>query len=132
MKIGLFLRKCRSHCRYWNYGPDKAPAEIEALVDAVTFNKRKVKKMENISDNPGVELAVVELFEGAQSNSKIAGKNWTSFTGHRPMVISKSFVLPHGLTSISVTSTRQGISTRDVLCKVLFLHSLIFSSWTTH
>ncbi|KAI9478581.1 MAG: hypothetical protein EXX96DRAFT_571423 [Benjaminiella poitrasii] len=63
----------------------------------------------------GYRTVVLELYEGANENERIESANFSSFDNVRPHVLSSSFAFPYPVTTMGVTATRNGISTKNVL-----------------
>lgn len=67
-------------------------------------------------ENPkGYQTVVLELYEGAQENERVASANFSSFDNIQPHVLSSAFAFPYPVTTMGVTETRNGISTKDIL-----------------
>ncbi len=85
----------------------------------------------------GYQLVVSELYESAYPNDRgLFGSSSNSSSIYpavdeaeniigAPHVISQTFLIPSPISSISVTSTLQGITTRSLLCVVPDLNSII-------
>lgn len=50
----------------------------------------------------------------------IISTNFSSFDNIQPHVLSSAFAFPYPITTMGVTETRNGISTKDILCKLNF------------
>ncbi|KAI7900808.1 uncharacterized protein BX663DRAFT_562854 [Cokeromyces recurvatus] len=67
----------------------------------------------------GYRTVVLELFEGAHENMRIESTNFSSFDNVQPHVLSSSFAFPYPITTMGVTTTRNGISTKNILFGLL-------------
>ncbi|KAL1919740.1 uncharacterized protein VTP21DRAFT_1671 [Calcarisporiella thermophila] len=63
----------------------------------------------------GYTTVVLELFESNSPDERIASDNFTSFARERPFVMSQAYMFPYGVSAVGVTTTRNGITTREVL-----------------
>ncbi|OBZ86795.1 ER membrane protein complex subunit 1 [Choanephora cucurbitarum] len=63
----------------------------------------------------GYQAVVLELFEGEHENERVKSTNFSSFDNIRPHVLSSAFAFPYPVNAMGVTSTRNGISTKDIL-----------------
>ncbi|CAO3567054.1 unnamed protein product [Mortierella alpina] len=63
----------------------------------------------------GFQAVALELFESKNRNQRSKSDTFSSFAGERPDVIAQSFPFPHVATAIGVTSTKAGISSKDIL-----------------
>ncbi|KAK4519912.1 uncharacterized protein ATC70_010156 [Mucor velutinosus] len=63
----------------------------------------------------GYQTAVLELFEGEHENERVERANFSSFDNIEPHVLSSAFAFPYPVTTMGVTITRNGISTKDIL-----------------
>lgn len=63
----------------------------------------------------GYQAVTMELYESRVRNQRTKSESFSSFAGERPHVLSQSFPFPHAPTAIGVTSTRAGISAKDIL-----------------
>ncbi|KAI8980962.1 hypothetical protein BDB01DRAFT_175618 [Pilobolus umbonatus] len=63
----------------------------------------------------GYQAVVLELYEGEYENERVDSSNFSSFENIQPHVISSAFSFPFPVSAMGVTSTRNGISTKDVL-----------------
>ena len=104
-------------------------AEISSLSqDASELDQQKLK---------GYQLIVSELYESPYPNDRgslKASSNYSSisptFTDEEvlydaPHILSQTFLIPGPISSISVTSTLQGITTRSLLCVLPDTNALI-------
>ena len=85
----------------------------------------------------GCQLIVSELYESPYPNDRGSLRSSSNSSAVRPYaddpadnidtphVISQTFLLPSPISSMSVTSTLQGITTRSLLCAVPDLHAII-------
>lgn len=70
----------------------------------------------------GYQLVVSELYESPIPNDRgplESASNYSSIHGEgipEPYVVSQSFVIPEPISHMAVTQTRQGITTRQLLC----------------
>ncbi|KAF9350854.1 hypothetical protein BGX34_000956, partial [Mortierella sp. NVP85] len=63
----------------------------------------------------GYQVVALELFESKVRNQRSNSDTFSSFTSERPHVIAQSFPFPHSATAIGVTTTKAGISSKDIL-----------------
>lgn len=74
------------------------------------------------SDAKGYQLVISELYESPIANDRGplgAASNYSSIHGDalpEPYVVSQSFVIPEPISHMAVTQTRQGITTKELLC----------------
>jgi outer membrane protein assembly factor BamB len=84
----------------------------------------------------GYQLVVSELFESSLSNDRGplgASANYSSLKPSDtpsnelalPHVISQAFIIPEAISHMSVTQTRQGITTRQLLATLTSSHSIV-------
>jgi hypothetical protein len=78
----------------------------------------------------GYHLVVSELFESELTNDRgPLGKasNYSSIAGQvgRPFAVSQSYIFPSEISFLGVTSTRQGITTREVLALLPWSSSIL-------
>ncbi|KAJ3038483.1 hypothetical protein HDV00_000580 [Rhizophlyctis rosea] len=111
---------------YWNHGP----AAVEAVVEEEEVGegsgaggeggKKKKRKRRKVvkpdaPDAKGWEVAVLEVFESGKPDERIEGAVFSSWQTKRPYVLSQTYVFPHGVTAVGVTTTGAGITTKEVL-----------------
>lgn len=96
--------------------------------DASEIDPQKVK---------GYQLVVSELYESPYPNDRgslATSSNYSSIsstfadddaTYHTPHVLSQTFLIPGPISSISVTSTLQGITTRSLLCVLYDTNAIV-------
>lgn len=104
-------------------------SESSALTQGTTNLDQKMLK--------GYQLVVFELYESAypndrgslgsstNSSSVLPVREEVQGTLDTPHVISQTFLIPGPISSISVTSTLQGITTRSLLCVLPDLNAII-------
>ncbi|KAF9388638.1 hypothetical protein BGX21_000273 [Mortierella sp. AD011] len=63
----------------------------------------------------GYQAVALELYESKTRNQRTKSETFSSFSNERPDVIAQSFPFPHSATAIGVTSTKAGISSKDIL-----------------
>ncbi|KAK9765069.1 hypothetical protein K7432_006895 [Basidiobolus ranarum] len=63
----------------------------------------------------GYVSVVHELFESQEEDERVDSKEFSSFDAQRPFVMSQSFIFPEAVTAVGVTTTRNGITSREVL-----------------
>ncbi|KAG0344752.1 hypothetical protein BG004_004193 [Podila humilis] len=63
----------------------------------------------------GYQAVSLELYEAKEENQRVKSDVFSSFTEERPHVISQAFPFPYEATAIGVTSTKAGISSKDIL-----------------
>ncbi|KAF9205015.1 hypothetical protein BGZ59_000726 [Podila verticillata] len=63
----------------------------------------------------GYQAVSLELYESKEENQRVKSDTFSSFTSERPHVISQAFPFPYEATAIGVTSTKAGISGKDIL-----------------
>lgn len=114
---------------YYNHGPDAAEIidELEPVAkvaaDVASENGRKRKKrgsrkrgvVNTAPDVKGFEIVALEVYESKTPDTRMKGNEYSSFDSRRPQVLSQSFVFPHAITAVGITSTGAGITTREVL-----------------
>jgi hypothetical protein len=78
------------------------------------------------SQSRGTHITVAELYESANKNEKYntytstnhnsnIRTEWTSFDNLYPHVIAKTYLFDHPISALSTTSTRHGITSKDLL-----------------
>ena len=84
------------------------------------------------SDAKGYQLVISELYESPFPNDRgpLGSKSNYSSTHTvdaptKPHVISQSFIIPEPISHMAVTQTRQGITTRQLLCTLPSSNSII-------
>lgn len=74
------------------------------------------------SDSKGYKLVISELYESLIPNDRGPLDSASNFSSihdagvPRPQVVSQSFIIPEPISHMTVTQTRQGITTRQLLC----------------
>ncbi|KAI8606156.1 hypothetical protein EDD21DRAFT_315482 [Dissophora ornata] len=63
----------------------------------------------------GFQVASLELYESKVRNQRTKSDTFSSFSTERPHVMAQSFPFPHSAIAIGVTSTKAGISAKDIL-----------------
>ncbi|KAF9579334.1 hypothetical protein BGW38_004449, partial [Lunasporangiospora selenospora] len=63
----------------------------------------------------GFQAVALELYESKNRNQRAKSDTFSSFADERPYVLGQSFPFPHAATAIGVTSTKAGISSKDIL-----------------
>ncbi|KAI7816781.1 hypothetical protein BC939DRAFT_467864 [Gamsiella multidivaricata] len=63
----------------------------------------------------GYQVVALELYESKNRNQRTKSETFSSFASERPDVLAQSFPFPHSPTAIGVTSTKAGISAKDIL-----------------
>lgn len=89
--------------------------------------------MEEVDGEPaakGYHLVVSELFESQWPNSRgplSTAQTYSALAGEigRPYVLSHSYIFPAEISSLGVTTTKQGITTREVLAMMPWSSSII-------
>ncbi|CAG8580961.1 4772_t:CDS:10 [Paraglomus occultum] len=66
-------------------------------------------------DGKGFQVVVCDLYESEHKNERFESANFSSFSHERPYVDTKAFMFPHGINAIGVTTTKNGITTREFL-----------------
>lgn len=87
----------------------------------------------NTSDAKGYQLVISELYESPIPNDRGplgSAANYSSLHGGldvppRPHVISQAFIVPEPISRMAVTQTRQGITTRLLLCTLPSSNAII-------
>ncbi|GAB1206018.1 hypothetical protein APSETT445_004699 [Aspergillus pseudonomiae] len=81
------------------------------------------------SDAKGYQLVISELYESSIPNDRgplDAASNYSSLDAlPLPHVVSQSFIIPEPISHMAVTQTRQGITTRQLLCTLPSTNSLV-------
>ncbi|KAH1303388.1 hypothetical protein KXW98_004081 [Aspergillus fumigatus] len=84
------------------------------------------------SDAKGYQLVVSELYESPLPNDRGplgSASNYSSIHGSNilplPHVISQAFIIPEPISHMAVTQTRQGITTRQLLCTLPASNSIV-------
>ncbi|RAL12728.1 uncharacterized protein BO97DRAFT_470195 [Aspergillus homomorphus CBS 101889] len=81
------------------------------------------------SSAKGYQLVISELYESPSPNDRgplDAASNYSSFTSlPSPHIISQAFVIPEPISHMTVTQTRQGITTRNLLCTLPLSNAII-------
>jgi hypothetical protein len=83
------------------------------------------------SSAKGYQLVTSELYESDIANDRgplDAAGNYSSVHGDSlplPHVVSQSFMIPEPISHMAVTQTRQGITTRQLLCTLPFSNSIV-------
>ncbi|KAI9207145.1 uncharacterized protein BJ171DRAFT_421102, partial [Polychytrium aggregatum] len=111
---------------YWNHGPgasnvaDPLPESFDHETDEKT-RRRKMKKAQRahtgtlVPDVKGLEVVVMELFESIKPDERDESRNYTSYSLQVPHVLTQAYSFPYTVTSIGVTTTKMGITTREIL-----------------
>ncbi|KAJ3126373.1 hypothetical protein HK098_007571 [Nowakowskiella sp. JEL0407] len=96
--------------------------EIEREKERVKRRRmKKVKKEEEkqggqeVPEVKGVEVVVLELFEDSRPDKRVESTYFSSFNGKKPYVLSQAYVFPEKIGALGTTSTRHGITVREVL-----------------
>ncbi|CAG8592704.1 10490_t:CDS:2, partial [Acaulospora colombiana] len=63
----------------------------------------------------GYEVVVYDLYESENKDERFNTHNFSSFSHERPYVSAQAFMFPYGVRSIGVTTTKNGIATREFL-----------------
>ncbi|KAF8952668.1 hypothetical protein BGZ46_003410, partial [Entomortierella lignicola] len=63
----------------------------------------------------GYQAVSLELYESKVRNQRTKSDTFSSFVSERPAVMAQAFPFPHSATAIGVTSTKAGISSKDIL-----------------
>lgn len=91
-----------------------------------------VTEKDTPSDAKGYQLVVSELYESPIPNNRGplgSASNYSSIRGldvpPRPHVISQAFIIPEPISRMAVTQTRQGITTRLLLCTLPSSNAII-------
>ncbi|KDQ19878.1 hypothetical protein BOTBODRAFT_27299 [Botryobasidium botryosum FD-172 SS1] len=73
--------------------------------------------LEGVEAAKGYRVVSVELYEGSGKNDKTSSSDSSSFTydSSELTVYHQSFVVPYGVTAMAMTSTRFGITTKDLI-----------------
>ncbi|KAL5359453.1 hypothetical protein BJX96DRAFT_148478 [Aspergillus floccosus] len=81
------------------------------------------------SDAKGYQLVVSELYESPLPNDRGPLDSAANYSSIDPLplphVVSQSFIIPEPISHMAVTQTRQGITTRQLLCTLPSSNSLI-------
>lgn len=83
------------------------------------------------SSAKGYQLVISELYESDIPNDRgplAAAGNYSSLHGDSlplPHVVSQSFLIPEPISHMAVTQTRQGITTRQLLCTLPLSNSIV-------
>jgi hypothetical protein len=84
------------------------------------------------AESKGYQLVVSELYESPIPNDRGplgSASNYSSLRGAdappRPYVVSQSFIIPEPISHMAVTQTRQGITTRQLLCTLPLSNAII-------
>ncbi|KAG0300521.1 hypothetical protein BGZ98_009123 [Dissophora globulifera] len=67
------------------------------------------------SSAKGYQAVALELYESKSRNERTESDTFSSFTAERPYVMAQSFPFSHAAGAIGVTSTKAGISSKDIL-----------------
>lgn len=83
----------------------------------------------NESSAKGYQLVVSELYESPLPNDRGALDSATNYSSvdvlPLPHVISQAFMIPEPISQMAVTQTRQGITTRQLLCTLPSSNSIV-------
>ncbi|KAJ3255102.1 hypothetical protein HK103_006645 [Boothiomyces macroporosus] len=82
---------------YWNYGPSK------------------VKNATLAVNSQHYEIAVLELYESSNSNNRVESSVFSSFHNTTFDYIAQTFISAHAISSIGVTRTLAGITSREII-----------------
>ncbi|ORZ15782.1 hypothetical protein BCR42DRAFT_42767 [Absidia repens] len=69
----------------------------------------------NDGKDTGYQAVVLELYEGSLENQRVPSTNFSSFDPLQPSIQSAAFAFPYPVQAMGVTTTRNGVSTRDIL-----------------
>ncbi|KAG0759110.1 hypothetical protein G6F24_009309 [Rhizopus arrhizus] len=98
----------------------------ETIHDNVDTNTNKVHIIQaenwfvyhfwsNDSRAKGYQAVVLELFEGKHENERIESLNFSSYDNNQPHIQSAVFAFPYPVTSMGLTTTKNGIYTKAIL-----------------
>ncbi|KAI8987892.1 hypothetical protein BDF20DRAFT_904770 [Mycotypha africana] len=104
----------------------KGTVFYEAMHENVDVEKNKVHIIQsenwfvyhfwsNDDNAKGYQAVVLELFEGKDENERIKSDTFSSFDDIQPSVLSAAFAFPYPVTCMGITTTRNGISTKEIL-----------------
>jgi hypothetical protein len=96
---------------YWNEGGGNAILSWETDHSGVPGEK----KPNNGLSTKGQEVVVLEMYESENPDQRSASEVYSAFAHHRPFVASQAYSFPTGIRAIGTTTTKSGITTRDVL-----------------
>ncbi|KXS09605.1 DUF1620-domain-containing protein [Gonapodya prolifera JEL478] len=106
---------------YWNSGgfekrdDDRVePPPIEPAQEGGE-KKRKRRRRRRDTRAKAQELVVLEVFESEFVDKRIESRNFSSFENGEPYVAAQAYVFPSAISSVGVTQTHAGITTREVL-----------------
>ncbi|KAI0292365.1 hypothetical protein B0F90DRAFT_1770565 [Multifurca ochricompacta] len=70
-----------------------------------------------VGQTKGQRLVSVELYEGSKPDDKTRSSELSSYSNKTLAVktIEQSYVFPHAITSLATTSTKYGVSTKDII-----------------
>jgi len=91
-------------CAFWNHG---APLTTEEQDKETKKLRKHIKK--------GSQVVVFELYESEIENQKDPNQEFSSYNYLQPYIVSKSYLFDNAITSIGVTTTRNGIANREVI-----------------
>ncbi|CAO3582557.1 unnamed protein product [Absidia cylindrospora] len=69
----------------------------------------------NDGKDTGYQAVVLELYEGSLENQRVPSTNFSSFDPLQPSIQSAAFAFPYPVQAMGVTTTRNGVSTRDII-----------------
>ncbi|KAI9509927.1 DUF1620-domain-containing protein [Russula earlei] len=72
---------------------------------------------QGVETTKGHRLVTVELYEGALPDDKTRSLELSSYSNRSLAIttIEQSYIFPHAITSITTTSTKHGVSTKDII-----------------
>ncbi|KAJ3306854.1 hypothetical protein HDV03_003891 [Kappamyces sp. JEL0829] len=88
---------------FWNRAPPLTEAQATAKDGALYSNSMHH------------ELVVLELFESTQPNVRFNGTTISSFSNHRLELLQKSYIITQPVTSLGITSTLAGVTSKEIL-----------------
>jgi hypothetical protein len=115
---------------YYNHGPsyveeiDFSFIDEELQPEKVNSRGSKLRKPSvDIPSAPFIkswELLVLEMFENEKPDVRDESLEFSSYTAKKPYVIQQSYLIPNEIQGMGVTSTKSGITAREVLCMIHF------------
>lgn len=105
---------------------------ITAVISENWFAYSLWADVTDTAESKGYQLVISELYESPHPNDRGplgSASNYSSLHGAdappRPYVVSQSFIIPEPISHMAVTQTRQGITTRQLLCTLPASNAII-------
>ncbi|KAL7412129.1 hypothetical protein BDY24DRAFT_370932 [Mrakia frigida] len=93
-----------------------AGIELSLLENWLVYRYRAEGLVATAGVSTGNRVVTVELFERGVAADKIGSSELTSYSAEHDLnILSKTFILPSGIKAIGTTSTKHGITSKEVI-----------------